>query len=334
LNEPTINISLIVPVFNRPQEVEELLASLKLQQRTDFELILVEDGSSLTCADQVKKYQPFLNVAYFYKPNSGPGQSRNYGCARASGSYFVFLDSDCVVPIGYIDAVYHRLETDYVDAFGGPDMASDLFSPLQKAINYSMTSFITTGGIRGGGEKMDKFFPRSFNMGFSRTVFEQTGGFSQMRFGEDIDLSIRIMAAGFKTALIKESAVFHKRRTRFKQFFKQVYNSGIARVVLNKKHPGTLKPVHLLPSVFVLGVLFFLTGALFCPYALLPVALFIMLIFTDSTWRNRSLKVGGLSVLATFIQLFGYGLGFMVAFLKLVLLKNRTYQAFEKTFYD
>ena len=227
--------SFIVPVYNRPDEVDELLESLTKQTITDFEVIVVEDGSAVPCRDVCEKYQDLLNLHYFNKDNSGPGQSRNYGVERAQGDYVLILDSDVVVPAGYLQAVENELNTNDADAFGGPDAAHPSFTPKQKAISYSMTAFLTTGGIRGGKKKMDKFYPRSFNMGVRRSTYLQLGGFSKMRFGEDIDFSIRIFKAQLRCRLFPEAWVWHKRRTDFRKFFRQVYNSGIARINLYKK---------------------------------------------------------------------------------------------------
>lgn len=329
----SLYLSLIVPVYNRPQEVEELLSSLLLQSNKNFEVVIVEDGSALPCAEVVDRYADKLQISYYTKPNSGPGQSRNYGAERAKGNYFIFLDSDCVIPEGYTQAVYQSLEQQYVDAFGGPDAAHANFTDFQKAINYSMTSVITTGGIRGGGEKMDKFFPRSFNMGYSKEVFEKTGGFAKIRFGEDIDMSIRILSNGFKTRLIKAAFVYHKRRSTFRQFFKQVHNSGIARINLNKRHPGTLKLVHALPAIFTLGVAFLLIASLFCWWFILPLLFFFLVIFLDASLRNKSLKIGWLSMWVSFVQLTGYGSGFIIAFIRRHILGQDEFASFEKTFY-
>ena len=226
--------SLIVPVYNRPDEVDELLESLCGQTVKAFEVIIVEDGSQRDCRAVVEKYADRLDIKYFAKPNSGPGQSRNYGAERAQGEYLIVLDSDVVLPRAYIKEVSRALEETHADAFGGPDRAHDSFTPVQKAISYSMTSFFTTGGIRGGKKKLDKFFPRSFNMGIRREVYQQLGGFSKMRFGEDIDFSYRIVEAGYNPQLFPEAWVWHKRRTDFRKFFRQVYNSGIARINLEK----------------------------------------------------------------------------------------------------
>ena len=220
--------SFVIPVYNRLEEVEELLASMVSQSVKDFEVIIVEDGSQIKCEEICKKYEKKVDLKYFFKENTGPGQSRNYGVEKATGNYIIFLDSDCVLPNNYFEIVEALIKKDFVDAFGGPDKAHKDFSLLQKAINYSMTSFFTTGGIRGGSEKVDKFYPRSFNMGYSIDVYKKTNGFSKMRFGEDIDMSIRILENGFKTRLFKDAFVYHKRRTSLKQFFKQVFNSGIA----------------------------------------------------------------------------------------------------------
>lgn len=325
--------SIIIPVYNRPDEVDELLNSLTQQTMHDFEVIVVEDGSSVTCEHVVKRYEQQLNIQYFNKPNSGPGQTRNYGAERSSGEYLLILDSDCILPPGYLAAIEEELKRQPADAFGGPDRAHDSFTSTQKAINYAMTSFFTTGGIRGGKKKMDKFYPRSFNMGLKADVYRALGGFSKMRFGEDIDLSIRIFKGGYSCRLFPEAWVWHKRRTDLKKFFKQVYNSGIARINLYKKYPESLKVVHLLPAVFTLGVVFVLLSSLICPYALLLLAMFAIIIFTDSSIRNRSLWIGMLSVLAAFIQLTGYGSGFLSAWWKRCILKKDSFSAFEKNFY-
>ena len=282
----------------------------------------------------MSSYRDLLDIHYFFKENSGPGPSRNYGCEKASGDYVIFLDSDCVLPEGYYRTVREALENEYTDAFGGPDQAHKDFTNFQKAINFSMTSFLTTGGIRGGNEKMEKFHPRSFNMGFSKKVFEETGGFSTMRFGEDVDLSIRIQEQGFRTRLIREAYVYHKRRTSLRQFFKQVYNSGIARINLHKRHPHTLKLVHTAPAVFTLGVmtlilLSFLISWLF----MAPILLHILLLLLSASIQNRSLGIGILAVLTSYTQLFGYGTGFLNAFWRRMILGRDEFSAFNKNFY-
>ena len=359
--------SIIVPVYNRPDEVDELLQSLTQQTFKDMEVIIVEDGSSLPCEDVVHRYAAGLPLRYYTKPNSGPGQTRNYGAEHSQGEYLIFLDSDCVLPPGFLQAVEDELNNKECDAWGGPDRAHESFTPVQKSINYSMTSFITTGGIRGGKKQMDKkFYPRSFNLGIRSSLYHQLGGFSSMRFGEDIDLSLRIYESGASCRLFPEAWVWHKRRTDFKKFFKQVHNSGIARINLMKRHPGSLKLVHLLPAVFTVGVfllfLLFLTGLAFTGLglwagffgakgcnmglvvayfgaalmllALLPLLLLSLVIFIDSSIRNKSMKIGLLSIWASFIQLIGYGTGFLRAWwLRCVCGRNEELQAFKDNFY-
>ena len=357
--------SIIVPVYNRPDEVDELLESLCSQTYKDFEVVIVEDGSQKPCKDVCDKYADILDLHYYLKENSGPGQSRNYGVERAKGDYVIILDSDVVLPTGYLAAVNCQLSIiNYqLAAWGGPDAAHPSFTPVQKAISYSMTSFFTTGGIRGGKAKLDKFYPRSFNMGIRRDVYLQLGGFSKMRFGEDIDFSYRIVEAGYQPRLFPDAWVWHKRRTDFRKFFRQVYNSGIARINLTKRHPGTLKLVHLLPMVFTLGVigclLLILGGAglyaegewldanglrpydnmhqgvgfVCCMLGLFPLLFYSAVILVDSTIKNKSLKVGLLSIPAAFTQLMGYGFGFIESWWKRCVLKQDEFTAFEKNFY-
>lgn len=325
--------SVIVPVFNRPDEVEELLDSLTRQTRQDFEVLLVEDGSTVPCEEVARRYEDRLAVRYFSKPNSGPGQTRNYGAERAEGQWLIILDSDVIVPEGYFAAVDAELEREPADAFGGPDRAHESFSDIQKAINYAMTSFFTTGGIRGGKKKLDKFYPRSFNMGIRREAYTALGGFSKMRFGEDIDLSIRIFKAGYRCRLFPEAWVWHKRRTDLRKFFKQVHNSGIARINLYKKYPESLKLVHLLPAAFTVGVVVLLLGALVRWWALLPLAAYALLVFADASLRNRSVKIGLYSVAASFIQLLGYGTGFLRAWWARCVCGRGEMEAFKKNFY-
>ena len=325
--------SIIVPVYNRPDEVDELLQSLCEQTVKDFEVLIVEDGSVKPCKDVCDKYASILDLHYYAKENSGPGQSRNYGAERANGEYVIILDSDVVLPKGYLQAVEDELKQNPCEAFGGPDATHPSFTPIQKAISYSMTSFFTTGGIRGGKAKLDKFYPRSFNMGIRRDIYLQLGGFTKMRFGEDIDFSYRIVEAGYMPRLFPEAWVWHKRRTDFRKFFRQGYNSGIARINLEKRHPGTMKLVHLLPTVFTLGVIGLLLITLFWPLACVPIILYSLLLCIDSSIRNKSLWVGLLSIPAAFVQLMGYGFGFIESWWKRCVLKQDEFTAFEKNFY-
>ena len=341
--------SFVIPVYNRPDEVDELLDSLCRQTVRDFDVIIVEDGSSVTCRDVAERYDDRLDIHYFAKANSGPGPSRNYGVERARGEYVIILDSDVVLPPDYLAAVREELAAAPTDAFGGPDRAHPDFTPMQKAINYAMTSFFTTGGIRGGKKKMDKFYPRSFNMGIRRSVYEELHGFSEMRFGEDIDFSTRIFESGHTARLFPEAWVWHKRRTDLKKFFKQVHNSGIARINLEKRHPGTLKLVHLLPAVFTLGcsvlLLLVIAGLVLLALGhatlgwwlfavgLAPLALFSLIILADSTLQNHSLGVGLRSVAAAFVQLNGYGTGFLRSWWQRCVLGRGEFEAFKKNFY-
>lgn len=325
--------SIIIPLYNRPEEIRELLDSLTRQDFEDFEVIVVEDGSSVPSEGIVNSFADRLNIRYTSKANSGPGPSRNYGADLAQGSYFIFFDSDCLIPSTYLKTVHEDLQAHHTDAFGGPDKAHPSFTPVQKAISYAMTSFFTTGGIRGGKEKLDRFHPRSFNMGISREVYKKTQGFSQMRFGEDVDLSLRILESGFKTKLIQDAYVYHKRRTDFKKFFKQVHNSGIARINLHKRHPGSLKVVHFLPAAFSLGTCSLLLGMPFQHWMCLPLLLFAVMVFVDSSIKERNLKIGALSVAASFVQLFGYGSGFLRSFWNRIILRKAEFHAFKKNFY-
>jgi glycosyltransferase involved in cell wall biosynthesis len=328
-----MKFSVIIPVFNRPDEVKELLESLARQTYTRFEVIIVEDGSSVPCKDIVDSYRNQLEIRYFTKPNSGPGPTRNFGADQAEGDYLVFFDSDCIIPELYFDIVYEHLNEVWSDAYGGPDMSHSSFTNIQKAISYSMTSFFTTGGIRGGKESLEKFMPRSFNMGFSRETWEATGGFSNMRFGEDVDMSIRIEEAGFTTRLIRKAAVYHKRRTDFSKFYKQVFNSGIARINLFKRHPQSLKIVHLLPSAFVVFNFLFILAGIINPIFFLPLACYVFLLFVDSLVQNKNLKVAFLSIVAAYTQLFGYGMGFISSVWQRLILKKDEFHAFAKNFY-
>ena len=315
--------SIIIPVYNRPQEVDELLESLCQQTVKDFEVVVVEDGSSEKCDTVCEKYADRLALSYHFKPNSGPGPSRNYGAERSQGEYLIILDSDVIVPENYLEIVKEELDREPCDAFGGPDRAHPSFTPIQKAINYSMTSFFTTGGIRGGKQKMDKFYPRSFNLGIKKEVYEALGGFAPMRYGEDIDLSTRIFKGGYSCRLFPEAFVYHKRRVKFSSFFRQVKHSGEARVILKNKYPETFKLVHLLPAAFVVGNLLLVMLSIFHHWLwLMPIALYVAMVFVDSLIKNKSLKVALLSVPATYCQLFGYGLGFLGAAFREILGKN------------
>jgi len=304
--------SIIIPVYNRPDEVKELLESLTKQTDKKFEVIVVEDGSTHTCEAICKQYAGELDIKYLFKENSGPGGSRNYGAEQAKGDYLLILDSDCIIPKHYIQNIREELNANPCDAFGGPDAAHENFSDMQKAVNYAMTSLITTGGIRGGKKDgLEKFHPRSFNMGVKTDVYRSLGGFSSMRYGEDIDFSIRIFKAGYTVRLFPEAYVYHKRRVNLAKFYRQVFHSGAARIALWKKHPESLKLVHFLPSIFVIGVISILITGFFIPIIWGLLLLFCLIVFVDSSIQNKNIKIGLLSIVTSFTQLFGYGLGFL-----------------------
>ena len=325
--------SFIIPVYNRPDEVDELLQSLLGQNFSNFDITIVEDGSTNTCQAVVEKYADRLPLHYVAQPNSGPSGARNNGAAHAKGDYLIFLDSDVIVPDGYLTAVDKAVIERGLQCFGGPDASHPSFTPIQKAISHSMTSVLTTGGIRGKKENMDKFYPRSFNMGISREAFQKVGGFSDMRFGEDVDFSMRLIENGFKAGLIKDAFVYHKRRTTFKAFFKQVYNSGIARINLSKRHPGTLKIVHLLPAAFFVGNILLLVAGCIWPPLFVLLALPAVAFFIDALLTTKNLRVSVLAVAASYVQLGGYGCGFCECFLRLVIFRQGEFTRFVKNFY-
>ncbi len=316
--------SIIIPVYNRIDEVRDLLDSLLKSTEKDFEVIIVEDGSSAPCKEAVEEYADRLNVKYYYKENEGRSIARNYGMERAEGEYFIFFDSDCVIPPGYFATLTKALKEKPIDCFGGPDAAHDSFTDVQKAINYSMTSFLTTGGIRGGKIKLEKFVPRTFNMGFSRKVYDAVGGFREM-FSEDIDMSTRIRLAGFTIGLIPDAKVWHKRRVDFKKFFRQVYVFGMSRVTLKLLYPDSLKVVHLLPAAFVIGsIVLILLGIIVSWWWLLPLIVYFAAIFICALIFTKSFKIAALALPASVIQLSGYGTGFIKAFfMKIILRRGR-----------
>lgn len=305
--------SIIIPVYNRPQEIDELLASLTKQDfSTHFEVLIIEDGSTDSSEEIVSKYESQLDLKYFFKGNSGAGASRNFGMQNASGNYFIILDSDVIVPEQYLLEVQNALENNFTDAFGGPDAAHKSFTSLQKAINYSMTSVLTTGGIRGKKQAVGKFQPRSFNLGLSKKAFEKTEGFSKMKNGEDIDLTFRLWENGFETQLIEKAFVYHKRRSTIRQFYKQTFGFGTARPILNKKYSATAKPTYWFPSLFILGLDVSVILAIFGYYQLLFFyGFYFLAIFLDSLFQNKNLYVAFLSMITSLTQFLGYGLGFL-----------------------
>jgi glycosyltransferase involved in cell wall biosynthesis len=327
--------SLIIPIFNRPEEIEELLQSLLVQDfKNSFEVVIVEDGSSLSCREIVEKFQSKLDISYYFKPNSGPGDSRNYGMNVAKGDYFIIFDSDCIIPPHYLSEVEKALHLNFTDCFGGPDKALDSFSDVQKAINFAMTSFITTGGIRGGSEAIDKFQPRSFNMGLSRKAFEASGGFAKIHPGEDPDLSIRLWNLGFETKLIPEAFVYHKRRIDWVKFYKQVNKFGKARPILNHWYPKYSKITYFFPTGFLLGMVLAIVTAILKSYILIFIfTIYFELLFILALLQTKSFKIGLLAVFATLIQFYGYGIGFLKSFILIQIFKQKPEKAFPELFF-
>ncbi|WP_214070799.1 glycosyltransferase [Mucilaginibacter sp. dw_454] len=318
--------SIIIPLYNRPQEIKELLETLTMQTYKNFEVLIIEDGSKDDAEAVVKSFEGSLNVRYFVKENAGQGFARNYAFERAKGDYFIIFDSDCLIPEDYLEIVNNSLNENWLDAYGGPDAAHESFTPTQKAISYAMTSPFTTGGIRGNKKSLGQFHPRSFNMGISRQVWEKAGGFIITRSGEDIEYSIRIHNMGYKIGLIPRAKVYHKRRTNFLQFYKQLHFFGRARINVYKFFPNELKAVHFFPAMFTLCVIFTLIANIFgwsiAVLCDIIAALIILLIFFHSLIKNKSVKIAFLSVIASFIQLTAYGLGFMQDIWRRLILKQ------------
>lgn len=327
--------SFIVPVYNRPREIKELLDSfMELQFDGDYEILIIEDGSDETSKDIVDNY-PTLPISYYFKENSGPGESRNYGMRIANGNYFIILDSDCLIPHNYLKVVDEFLKNDYYDCFGGADDAHSSFNSLQKAINYVMTSFLTTGGIRGNKLSVSRFQPRSFNMGLSRKAFNSTGGFSKIHPGEDPDLSQRLIKYGFRTTFIPNASVFHKRRISWKKFYQQVTKFGLVRPILNQWHPETAKITYWFPTIFMFYCIISVVSILTYYWVIsLPLAFYIMIIFIHSSIKNKSLFIGALSIRAVFYQFFGYGIAFLRSSILIGLLKRNPKEQFPKLFFE
>lgn len=318
-----LNFSIIIPVYNRPHEIDELLESLTQQDfQDDFEVLVIEDGSSEKSEKVVEKFKNQLNLRYFFKENSGAGNSRNFGMEKAAGNYFIILDSDVIVPNHYLSAIKNALESNFTDAFGGPDAAHESFTPLQKAINYSMTSILTTGGIRGKKKAVGKFQPRSFNMGISKNAFEKTNGFSSMKIAEDIDLTFRLWENNFETQLISDAFVYHKRRSSLPDFFNQTYKFGKARPLLNQNYPTSAKVTYWFPSLFLIGFDFGILLAIFGYSQIFTLyGVYFVMIFIDSLCQNKNTKVAILSIITTFTQFLGYGFGFLESYFSIKFFK-------------
>ncbi|MEO8772808.1 MAG: glycosyltransferase [Gelidibacter sp.] len=330
----TLQFSFIIPVYNRPDEIQELLESFtKLNGNIDYRICIVEDGSTISSEKVIERFADQLNISYYPKENSGPGDSRNYGMARAQGNYFIILDSDVLLPQDYLQVVSKSLSDNYTDCYGGPDAAHASFSKLQKAINFAMTSFITTGGIRGGKDS-DNFQPRSFNMGISKKAFEASGGFGTIHPGEDPDLSLRLLNLGFNSKLIKDAFVYHKRRISWSKFYQQVHKFGMVRPILNTWHPKSERFIFWLPTLFSIGLLIsILLFLLQIKWLLYIYIVYTMIAFLMALFTSKSLIIAVLAVIAIFVQFFGYGYGFLKATLVIKLLKENPEKRFPKLFF-
>jgi len=300
------DFSFIIPVFNRPEEIRELLESFcALDAPKTFEIVIIEDGSTLDSKLIVDHFQDLLKISYYAKENTGPGHSRNYGMQRAKGRYFIILDSDCILPPTYLEAVISKLNFHYVDGFGGPDAAKDSFTEFQKAINFSMTSYMTTGGIRGGKISVENYEPRSFNMGISKEAFQATGGFGRIHPGEDPDLSIRLKEMGYHLHLIPEAFIFHKRRISLDSFYTQVNKFGQARPILNKWHPHTKRLTYWFPTLFSLGfIASCVVSALGFYWFLVVYALYFLAAMIGAFRTSNNIIVAFLVLPAILIQFF------------------------------
>ncbi|RMB56131.1 glycosyltransferase [Dokdonia sinensis] len=332
-----LDFSFIVPVFNRPDEIGELLESMTHLKCAffSFEVVIVEDGSSISCYDQIRKYEDILDITYYKKANSGPGASRNYGMERARGNYFLILDSDCILPSDYLNNVRDELSKSYVDFFGGPDAAMDSFSNIQKAINYAMTSMLTTGGIRGADTRTNSFQPRSFNMGISKQAFQSSKGFGKIHPGEDPDLVLRLWKMGFKSRLFSDAFVYHKRRISWAKFYKQVYKFGLVRPILNTWHKDSSKITYWFPTLFIAGLACSLVLPLFGVFfPIICYCIYFASIFIHALVTTRSIHVTVLTAFAVCIQFFGYGYGFFKSTLFVSWLKSDPKETFPELFFD
>ncbi|OUR95093.1 glycosyl transferase family 2 [Flavobacteriales bacterium 34_180_T64] len=331
----TFHFSFIIPVYNRPQEIKELLNSmLQLDFEAPFEIVIIEDGSNIDCKSIVESYNKQLNISYYFKENSGPGNSRNFGMKKAKGNYYIILDSDCLLPKHYLNTINKNLSKDYVDCFGGPDAADKSFTNIQKAINFAMTSFITTGGIRGHKNQVNKFQPRSFNMGLSKQAFESTGGFGSIHPGEDPDLSIRLTNFGFKTKLIIDAYVYHKRRISWSKYYKQVHKFGLVRPILNLWHPKTERIFYWFPSIFISGLFLALVVFSFGSSMLLLIyGLYFFMVFLLAMVASKSLIVALLSIFAVLVQFVGYGSGFIKSSFVIKIMRKKPEMYFPDLFF-
>jgi len=331
-----LRFSFIIPVYNRPDEIDELLGSFsKLKTALEFEIVIIEDGSTQSSETIIDSYKNQLNISYYKKDNSGPGDSRNYGMKRANGNYFIILDSDCILPQQYLTEVEKSLEKEFVHCYGGPDAAHDSFTPVQKAINYAMTSLLTTGGIRGNKKGVDKFQPRSFNMGLSKEAFLETNGFGEIHPGEDPDLTIRLWKLGYKTKLFPEAFVYHKRRISWSKFYNQVKKFGLVRPILNTWHPETKKVTYWFPTIFIFGFIFsvLLAVAIKFNWLLNLYLLYFLIVFIHALFKTKSVYIAVLSMMAIIVQFAGYGIGFLKSTFVMQFLRINPKEYFPELFF-
>lgn len=328
-------LSIVIAIFNRKDELFELLQSLSFQTDKAFEIVIVDDGSKIDLKPTIEVFKENLDIHYFRKENSGPGLSRNYGARRAKNEWLIFVDSDVIVEKDYIENIKKSITEIPCDAFGGADKAHKGFNVIQKAISYSMTSVFTTGGIRGNKKAVTKFQPRSFNMGVRKSAFEKVGGFSNLRIGEDPDLSMTLWENGFTTAFFDTIAVYHKRRVDFGKFSKQVYQFGCARPILNQRHPNYVKISFAFPSLFLLGYILGFTEyfVFHNGFILAMYGLYTFLVFFHALYKTKNISIASMAIMATYIQMFSYGYGFLKSWFSLTIFKMKPEEAFPTHFY-
>lgn len=337
--------SVIIPTFNRRDEVHDLLISLQKQtfDHQRFEVIIVDDGSTDGTNHLVESMRSSVDfrLRFFQQDHAGPGLARNLGMTQAAGEYFLFIDSDCLADERWLEGLANAIEQEQPLAFGGPDGVLPEFSPLQKAIDYAMTSFLTTGGMRGHTRKrLAKFYPRSYNMGIHRSIFAKLGGMNNLRHGQDLEFSRRIVASGAKVIYIPAAIVYHKRRTSLQKFFRQIFNWGVARINLTKIDQAILEPLHFMPAV---GADTFIVLTILAPFCRICRYLWLLssgagllilgVIVIDAYRRYRQVKPALLAPLVALTQVFAYGFGFTAAYIWRIILGKEEFTGFVKRYY-
>ncbi len=337
-----IFISVITPSYNRASELEHLMRSISAQSidHNLFELIISDDGSTDDTEALINSWQEkaSFSIKYISQENKGPGAARNHGLEKSIGELILFIDSDCEAHPKWIETIVDEYHKSEFDACGGPDGGKKDFTLLQKAIDYSMTSFFTTGGMRGHSEKMiSKFYPRTHNMGVKRDKYEAVGGFGNLRHGQDIEFSHRIRTSGGKIRFIKNALVYHRRRTSLRQFIKQVFNWGVARINLGKIDTAMLEPVHFLPSLSILLSLFIILIIYQLDWGISEIFLLffspLSIICLLGALNKKDLRVFPILLLVIPIQIFGYGLGFLQAYIRRFIFNEAELVGFKKNYY-